>query len=48
MSGKNVEAASGFEPLHRGFADLSLTTWVRRPGVKRNFLSYHGDYGAAN
>jgi hypothetical protein len=25
-----VEAASGFEPLHKGFADLSLTTWVRR------------------
>ena len=21
---KNLEAASGFEPLHRGFADLSL------------------------
>src|SRR5262245_56544827 len=26
-----VEAAIGFEPMHRGFADLSLTTWVRRP-----------------
>jgi hypothetical protein len=25
-----VEATSGFEPLHKGFADLSLTTWVRR------------------
>ncbi len=24
------EATSGFEPLHRGFADHSLTTWVRR------------------
>lgn len=20
----------GFEPMHEGFADLSLTTWVRR------------------
>jgi hypothetical protein len=26
-----LEAASGFEPLHKGFADLSLATWVRRP-----------------
>jgi hypothetical protein len=25
-----LEAASGFEPLHKGFADLSLATWVRR------------------
>ena len=25
-----IEAPSGFEPLHKGFADLSLTTWVRR------------------
>jgi len=25
-----VEAPSGFEPLHRSFADCSLTTWVRR------------------
>ena len=25
-----MEAAIGFEPMHRGFADLSLTTWVRR------------------
>jgi hypothetical protein len=27
---KNLEAASGFEPLDKGFADLSLATWVRR------------------
>jgi hypothetical protein len=25
-----MEAPSGFEPLHRSFADCSLTTWVRR------------------
>ncbi len=26
----NIKAPSGFEPLHKGFADLPLTTWVRR------------------
>ena len=26
----NNEAPGGFEPPHKGFADLSLTTWVRR------------------
>src|SRR2546425_216269 len=28
----SLEARGGFEPPHKGFADLSLTTWVpRRP-----------------
>ncbi len=25
-----IKATSGFEPLDKGFADLSLATWVRR------------------
>jgi hypothetical protein len=27
---KRIEAASGLEPLNRGFADPRLTTWLRR------------------
>ena len=27
---RDIEASGGFEPPHKGFADLSLTTWVRR------------------
>jgi hypothetical protein len=29
--GKMLEARVGIEPTHKGFADLSLTTWVPRP-----------------
>ena len=29
-SERDGEAPGGFEPPHKGFADLSLTTWVRR------------------
>jgi hypothetical protein len=32
---KNLEARVGIEPTHKGFADLSLTTWVPRPGCTR-------------
>lgn len=36
--GRKVEAASGFEPLHRGFADLSLN----RLGTPPFPYLYHG------
>ena len=28
---EGLEARVGIEPTHKGFADLSLTTWVPRP-----------------
>jgi|HubBroStandDraft_2_1064218.scaffolds.fasta_scaffold150638_2 hypothetical protein len=30
---KGLEARAGIEPAHKGFADLSLTTWVPRHGL---------------
>ena len=35
MVNVEIEAPGGFEPPHKGFADLSLTTWVRRHAGKR-------------
>src|SRR6266850_3483832 len=31
---KKLEARVGIEPTHKGFADLSLTTWVPRLTIK--------------
>ena len=31
---ERLEARVGIEPTHKGFADLSLTTWVPRPTIK--------------
>ncbi len=30
-----MEAAIGIEPMDKGFADLCLTTWLRRPNIKQ-------------
>src|SRR5450631_4487954 len=40
---KILEARVGIEPTHKGFADLSLTTWVPRlgRGALRPFESFH-------
>src|SRR5579863_10343182 len=32
LEGGSLEARAGIEPAHKGFADLSLTTWVPRLG----------------
>jgi hypothetical protein len=34
---ENLEARVGIEPTHKGFADLSLTTWVPRPALTLAF-----------
>ena len=38
---KELEARAGIEPAHKGFADLSLTTWVPRLGRAALFYSLH-------
>ena len=51
-SGFNVEleAPSGFEPENGGFADLCLTTWLRRPVGKDHQTArlWKGESGAGN
>ena len=36
---EELEAAPGFEPGHRGFADHCLTTWLCRPHADNNTRS---------
>ncbi len=43
-----LEAPSGFEPLHRSFADCSLTTWVRRLGGSIIIASFSRTQPKAN
>jgi hypothetical protein len=41
-----LEAAPGFEPGSRGFADLCLTTWLCRPPLElllRGSVHYHNE-----
>ena len=36
---KGLEARAGIEPAHKGFADLSLTTWVPRLGLPASWVA---------
>ena len=38
---EELEARAGIEPAHKGFADLSLTTWVPRLGLNLGPESSH-------
>ncbi len=42
-----MEAASGFEPLDKGFAGLCLTTWLRRPKVALYPIKRHAHESTA-
>ena len=39
--GVDLEARAGIEPAHKGFADLSLTTWVPRLGLPASRVADH-------
>ena len=36
---EELEARAGIEPAHKGFADLSLTTWVPRLGLPASHVA---------
>ena len=38
---EKLEARAGIEPAHKGFADLSLTTWVPRLGPETSHSAVH-------
>ena len=42
---EELEARVGIEPTHKGFADLSLTTWVPRPA---NDWQMESQFGAGD
>src|SRR5437870_12667094 len=44
LEGAGMEATAGIEPANEGFADLCLTTWLRRPR-RVSECSEHGNTG---